>query len=169
METQKTFSKLLTYVFLGVLLSGCSGDDLGGEDDFFSADIEGEFFEVNQLTGSMESEKRISDYGAIDLSVKVISENGKTIEFLIQNYDGQKNYNIGKSMYDDSWISYTQLTPAGNWKANRGSANYSVHPNEIKITDDTGEALTGAFTFQGRDAVSGTLMIIKEGNFRIRY
>ena len=161
--------KLLKFLFLGLLLSGCSGDDLAEDDNYFSAEIEGEQLLVNEYSGNMKSEKRISDFGTVDFLVKVESEEGRSIEFLIHNYTGIRTYSIGEGYYNDSWIRYSQIEPAGSWNASKAPANTSAYYNSIDITEDTGEIIRGQFTFQGRDSASGTMKTVTEGDFNLKY
>lgn len=169
MVLSKKFSGLLKFLLLGLLVSGCSGDDLAVEKNYFSADIEGEQLMVDEFSGLMTGEKRISDFGTIDLFVKMESDEGRAIEFLIHNYGGKNSYSIGKGVYNDSWIKYSQIEPVGSWNANKATGNMSLYPNSIEITDDTGEIISGHFTFQGRDSASGTMRTVTNGDFNLRY
>ena len=73
------------------LIAACSTeDDQISEENFFKADVEGERFEVNDFSGIISGEKRVSSIGTVDLAVKAESNEGKSIEFLILNYNGKK-------------------------------------------------------------------------------
>lgn len=164
----KNRKALLKFLFLSLLIFGCSGDDLE-EENYFSAQIDGEKFEVTEYSGIMESDKRISDFGTVDLFVKMESQEGKVIEFLILNYNGKREYSIGKGYYNESWMKYSQIEPAGSWNANRKSVNLHSFHNKIQIMDDNGKKISGQFTFQGHDESSGSLKTVTEGEFKIAY
>lgn len=169
MVLTKKISGLFRFLLLGLLVFGCSGDDLAGEENYFHANIEGDKLSVDGLSGDMKSEKRISDFGTVDLFVIVRSNDGRAIEFLIHNYDGENTYMVGNGVYNDSWINYSQMEPAGNWNANKATGNLSLYQNIIQISGDTGETISGHFSFLGWDSASGTMKRVTEGVFNLQY
>ncbi len=128
MDKVSQMKKSLVLLTLLILALSCSSDDdVLSEDVYFKADVDGESFEVNEFSGLISTEKRMTTIGTVDLAVKVESTQGKSIEFVIMNYNGKNSYSLGDGFYNENWIKYSQASPLGSW----GSVKILVPALEI--------------------------------------
>ena len=139
MYSKLKISKSLKLLSLVFLIAACSTeDDQISEENFFKADVEGERFEVNDFSGIISGEKRVSSIGTVDLAVKAESLEGKSIEFLILNYNGKNRYSVGEGFFNENWIKYSQDSPVRSWGASRSSGLSSDQINSIEICCNSG-------------------------------
>lgn len=158
-----------------ILLFGCNNDDdmIPIQQEFLSASVDGEEFMVNGPNPIVKCQKRITEFGTINLSVKVETEEGKTIEFLIINYLGNRNYPIGNlnspennTLLNGNWMNYTETSPQGFWSTN--NKNVIGGGDFLEITEDDGIYLSGSFSFVATDNVGESLRSVSDGNFKIK-
>ncbi|OEY72916.1 hypothetical protein [Salegentibacter salarius] len=93
----KSFSRFFVAPCLLIicLLVGCSDDDAVGnaqEEEFLSAQIDGEEFMVDRVVGIVSCKKHLNDYGGIDLLIKAGNTNGEIMEIFVGDYVGPGNY-----------------------------------------------------------------------------
>ena len=158
--------RLVKLIFLVFSLSACSEDDeLAMEAVHLTANVEGEKFEVNSNKGTMRGEKRLSAIGTVDLTVKAEDDQGKSIEFLIFNYNGKNSYPIGAGFFNDNWIRFSQTSPEGIWAASRSSGTSTILINSIEITSDDGQRIKGHFSFEGRESKDSSRRLVTDGDF----
>lgn len=74
----------------------------------------------------IECKKFITNYGSINLAVKVRNEEGRIMECLILNYRGAKvclsgnsNNLVGGSAVSGNWMKYAETYPLDVWSTNK--------------------------------------------------
>lgn len=169
-----TFGFLISCSF--TLLLACSeGDDLPEiREEFLTATINHEKFSVNKLNGVVSCEKIFTNYGTVNLIVKVESREGKGMEFMILNYLGDRNYRIGNRTsiaaghFSDGWLNYSETNPVGLWSSMEDIYTAGDVPNTFRITEDDGNYIGGTFSFAGYEPVSLTSRNIANGKFNLK-
>lgn len=159
-----------------ILLLACSeGDDLPEiREEFLTATINHEKFSVNKLNGVVSCEKIFTNYGTVNLIVKVESMEGKGMEFMILNYLGDRNYRIGNrssiaaGQYSDGWLNYSETNPVGLWSSMEDIQSAGNRANTFRITEDDGNYIGGTFSFAGYEPVSLTSRNITNGKFKLK-
>lgn len=170
----KRFSFFL--VLFSVLFLGCS-DENGTSDfqqEFFSADIDGEQFAVDHTNGNAQSQKVITNYGSINLFFKVERSDGKKMEFLIQNYTGAKTYPVvnpdisrEESIENMNWMNFTDNLEGSFWSTRYNQLSIPANQDHIEITEDNGMALKGRFSFIGHKQDGTSSRRVTNGNFKV--
>ncbi len=143
------------------------------EQEFLRASVDGEEFMVNGSNPMIKCQKFITEVGSINLLVKVETEEGKTIEFLVQNYNGKRNYPIEKYnpfidniFLNGNRMNYSETSPLGFWSTNHKNA--IDNGDFLEITDDDGIYLSGSFSFVAMDDVGASWRSVSDGNFKIK-
>lgn len=151
-----------------ILFSGCNNDDDVNqiEQEFLAAFVDGEEFVIDGSNTLVECKKMITEFGSINLSVKVETEEGKTIEFLVLNYNGTGVYPIGNSLINENWINYTEPIPDGFWSTRNNIIRSDL--DFLEITQDDGSYLSGGFSFVAFDDIGTSLRTVSDGNFNIK-
>lgn len=174
MKTIK-FNAILLFMLL--LLTGCSSDDnvLQIQEEFLSARVNSENFDVETQNGLFFAQKQIASNGAITLLAKIKTDEGKTIEFRILNYFGERSYPLGNrqfleqgSFVNGNWSKYIEDEPSSIWSTENDSFYTGVLPNTIEITLDDGSYIAGNFSFEGYDRTGASSKMISEGKFNLR-
>lgn len=110
-----------------ILLSGCNNDDDTAhiQQEFLKASVDGKEFKVEGSNALFNCKKLVTEFGSINLSVKVETEEGNTIEFLVLNYKGQGPYPIGNltssfegTFLNGNWMNYAETSLEGFWSTN---------------------------------------------------
>lgn len=152
---------LKTLLFSAIMfISGCSeNDDSEGREEFLTALIDGQEFSINKSNGSIKCEKQLTEFGTINLSVKVLSAEGKSIEFLIRNYLGKQLYSIGErtnsvegNFTNGHYLNYSQPVPQEFWSSVFDNYSDSELQNYIEITEDNGSFISGKFSSENYQA-----------------
>ncbi len=172
----KNLFSSLVVAFSGlILLSGCNNDDdmVQIEQEFLKASVDGEEFMVNGSNLIVQCQKLTTEFGSINLKVKVETEEGKTIEFLVLNYNGKRYYPIGNptpsldnTFLNRNWMNYAETSPQGFWSTNH--KNMIGDGDFLEITEDDGIYLSGSFSFVALDAVGASWRSVSDGNFKIK-
>lgn len=101
--------------------------------------------------------KFFTNFGSVNLSVKVETEEGKIIEFLILNYNSEKvypignlNYTYGNSFFFRNWMNYSGISTEGIWS----TINYRNLDSEncVKITGEDVNWVIGSFSFVAQES-----------------
>ncbi|UJH92165.1 hypothetical protein LZ575_06190 [Antarcticibacterium sp. 1MA-6-2] len=151
----KSFSPPLKGILFSLsLIIGCTkNNDPGVREEFLTAMIDGQELYINSSNGTLKGEKQITPFGTLNLSVKVLSTNGKSIEFLIENYQGKKLYSIGDrtgsvegNFTNGHWINYAQTVPPELWSSLFDHYVDGELLNYIEITEDDGNYIKGHFS-----------------------
>lgn len=159
----------LVLAFSGsIILSGCNNDEGITQQEFLSASVDGEKIMVEGSNPLVKCQKRITEYGAINLSVKVQTEAGKSIEFSVLNYNGVRIYPVGttSSFGNTNWMNYAETYPEGFWSTK--NKNLISDSDFLEITGDDGIYLSGSFSFVAFDNVGTSLRSVSEGKFKIK-
>lgn len=158
-----------------ILLSGCNNDDDTAQiqQEFLTASVDGEEFMVEGSNAPIKCQKLVTEFGSINLSVKVETEEGNTIEFLVLNYKGKGPYTIGNltstfegTFLNGNWMNYAETSPEGFWSTN--NKELISDTDFLEITGDNGNYLSGSFSFVALDDVGESLRSVSNGNFKIK-
>ena len=151
-----------------ILFSGCNNDDdmTQIDQEFLTAFVDGEEFVVDGSKTLLECQKMVTEFGSINLSVKVETEEGKTIEFLVFNYYGPGIYPIGNNPLNGSWMKYTEPVPEGFWSTRNNMMGSDI--DFLEITQDDGSYLSGGFSFVAFDDIGTSLRTVSDGSFKIK-
>lgn len=171
-----------TYLFgfiLGFFIfcfPGCNtADDISElQQEYLYAEIDGEQLAVDNTNGIVRCQKLLSDYGTVNLSLKVERLDGKVMELLILNYSGKKNYPIeipnisnGESYENMNWMNYAEM-PEGSFWSTRYNKSFNLeNPDYIEITEDNGMYLKGRFSFVGHSADGTSILSVTNGDFNV--
>ncbi|MBZ9629415.1 hypothetical protein LB465_01390 [Salegentibacter sp. LM13S] len=169
----KSFFKTIVApcVVLISLLGGCSDDDSVDqlqEEEFLSAQIDGEDFMVDRSKGLISCQKYLNDYGGIDLLVNVETTTGEFMEFYITDYVGARNYIFGNNVFNRSWMRYGMTDPLGDWYAATESKLLQTTFPFIEILEDSGDYVKGNFEFEAHNQSNNSIKLIRNGNFNFR-
>ncbi len=169
----KNFSRFFVtpYLLIICLLVGCSDDDAIGnvqEEEFLSAQIDGEEFMVDRVVGIVSCKKHLNDYGGIDLLIKTENTNGEIMEIFVGDYVGPGNYIFSNNGLHKGWMRYGLVDPSGDWFSfveNRQAQ--SIHPF-IQILRDDGSYVNGNFGFRAHNAIDNSIKLVSNGNFNFK-
>lgn len=159
-----------------ILLLACSEDDNLPEtrEEFLTAIINHEKFSVKKSSGVISCEKIFTNYGTVNLAVKVESMDGKGMEFMIHNYLGDRNYrvrnrtSIAAGHYSEGWLNYSETNPGGLWSSMEDTYLSGEVANILRITEDDGNYVVGTFSFEGYEPNSLTSRNITNGKFMFK-
>ncbi|MDT0685934.1 hypothetical protein [Autumnicola psychrophila] len=157
-------------------LSSCSEDDSPRiQEEFLSARVNGENFNVDKENGVLSAKKQLSSYGTINLLVRCETHEGKNIEFLVLYYYGEDNYAIGNrssltsgDFMNSNWCKYSEASTGQFWSTANDSFFTGSLLNYVEITEDDGSYIAGNFSFEGHDSSGSSFREISEGNFRLK-
>ena len=153
------------------LLVGCSDDDAVEkvqEEEFLSAQIDGEDFRVDRLVGIVSCKKRLNDYGGINLLIKAESASGELVEISVSNYLGPRNYIFAPDGISKGWMRYGMGIPTGNWLSFAESKQVqTLHPF-LQILEDDGNYVKGNFGFRAHNPIDNSVKLVSNGNFNFR-
>lgn len=175
MKTNSTISLILLFTLF--LITGCSDDDnaILIQEEYLITKVNGENFNADLQNGQLFAQKQISSHGAISLLAKVKNDEGKTIEFRILNYLGQRSYPIGNrqfleqgSFVNGNLCNYIEDNPSGIWSTENDIFYTGTLPNFIEITSDDGSYITGNFSFEGHEKTGVSSKMVSEGKFSLK-
>lgn len=151
-----------------ILFSGCNNDDdmTQIDQEFLTAFVDGEEFMVDGSKTLVECQKMVTEFGTINISVKVETEEGKSIEFLVLNYYGPGIYPVGNNLLNGNWMNYTEPIPEGFWSTRNNIMGSDK--DFLDIRQDDGSYLRGAFSFEAFDEIGTSLRRVSDGNFNIK-
>ncbi len=91
----KHLNPVLMILLLALFLSGCGQKEREMEEfSFLTTDLKGSGKQVSRFTATVISEKNASEVGEVNLAVKMKSDKGETIEFLIIGYEENQVYSL---------------------------------------------------------------------------
>lgn len=174
---EKIITLLITLLFTIISLTGCSSDDtvLPVQEEYLTARINGENFNVGSQNGLMLAEKQLTPFGSINLFAKINTVDGKTIEFKVFNYVGKNRYPIGKRQFPEfsnpingNWCNYSEVNPSGHWSTVNDLFSSGDSPNYVEITADDGAYIAGNLSFEGFEVSGASSKRISEGKFWLK-
>ncbi|WP_424495312.1 hypothetical protein [Salinimicrobium sp. GXAS 041] len=162
--------------FVLLSLNSCSEDeDVVTREEFLSAQINENNFNVSRQNGILRAEKQLSSYGTINLLVSGENYEGKSIEFLVLYYNGEKTYTIGNrpfltpgSFLNTNWCKYSEHDSDELWSTINEFFYTGLLSNYVEITEDDGSYITGNFSFEGHNSAGSSSRLISDGNFRLK-
>lgn len=117
MQTKQSISVFLKLMLPAFLMIGCNSKEGTSEKvGYLTANVNGEGLEVSQFNGTVVSEKRPAGSGVVNLEVKVESDKGETVEFMILDYQENIIYTLQKAT-----IEHFPIVESS------GSSRYCVH------------------------------------------
>lgn len=162
----------MLFVMIGSLitLTSCSSDDDNGGDngggngnEFLTAKIDGADFAASQSPAVIVGAQSTNGI----LAVQGGDNNGNTINFAIQNYNGVGTYTTGDNLTNANLIQYLQISPVAGWASNLATAALgTLNPGTIEITSDDGTTVEGTFSFDGYNADDMTTKVVTQGSFK---
>lgn len=176
MRSSSIILSLLFFCSL-TLLPACSQDENVPEihEEYLTAIIDGEKFSVNGKNGTFSCEKVFTNYGTVNLTVKISSTAGQEMEFMIYNYYGKRNYPVRDRTYiaanhfnNGSWLNYSEAFPANLWSSMDDSYLTGEVPNLLRVTEDDGNYVAGNFSFEGHELTGLTSRQISNGSFYLK-
>lgn len=160
------------YFFLLVLfmtsLSCSIDDDTGLPEQYLRANVNG--LEFNSGTGitSLIFTREIDPAGRVNLFVRAISEDGDSMEFMIENFQGVGKYYFGNDFYNNNWIKYQKSSVSEEWMLNTGGALH-LTSNFIEITQSKDDLIEGKISCKELKSVLEDIFGAVDGDFRLKY
>lgn len=164
------------FVLLCVAIMSCTqNDDLETRAEFLHAQVNKEYFSADRETGILLLQKQLTDRGTINLLVSGQTREGKAIELLIHNYDGEKRYEIGRKnsinqvhYLNSNRCQYLEETTGLFWSTFNNNQIAAGLPGYIEISEDNGSIISGNFAFDAFDMEGINARNVSEGNFSIK-
>jgi len=161
---------LLVMVVSAVVFTSCSSDDDGGGssgngDEFLTATIDGASFAAAQSPAVIIGAQNTNGI----LAVQGGDNNGNTINFVVQNYNGVGTYVTGDAITNTNFIQYLELNgmmPV-TWANGLASAALgTISAGSIEVTSDDGTTVEGRFSFDGYNGSDMTTKVVTQGEFK---
>ncbi|WP_289022675.1 hypothetical protein [uncultured Salegentibacter sp.] len=153
------------------LLVGCSDDDTidnGQEQEFLSAQIDGEDLKIDRVEGIISCKKRLNDYGGISFVIRGETNNGEIMEIFLSNYIGPKKYTFGYDKFGESWMRYALVNPAGDWFSYAETRQAENKLPFIQIQQDDGNYVKGNFGFKAYNSIDNSVKLVSNGSFNFK-
>ena len=155
-----------------VSFSSCSSDDNNdnsndGGDEFLRASVDGVNFVAAQDPAVIVGAQNTNGI----LAVQGGTNNGDTINFVIQGYSGIGTYLLADDISNSNLAQYLEINPAPTtWLSNGITALLgAINEGVIEITLDDGTSVEGTFSFEGYNGSDMTVKVVTNGEFKAKF
>ncbi|MCW4469517.1 DUF6252 family protein [Flavobacterium sp. MFBS3-15] len=163
----KTITKIQFVLFMGLTLSltSCSDDDSSGggtpSGEYVKAKVDGQNFRSSTSFDATAA----SHPNASTLMVQGSDNNGKVIQLMIMNFNGEGTYNV--TDMTNGFAQYGMATTQTFYSSAAGGG--AMGEVEITLVDD--EKVEGTFHFDGRRVQEGSTEMVEvtDGSFRANF
>lgn len=167
--------KAIVALMLLANISCSQEDNLEIQEEFLNAEVNGEDFDVDGNSGVMVLQKQLTSLGTINLLVNGRTPDGKTVEFVVYNYNGERRYLIGRKssleqghFLNKNWCQYSEETTGLFWSTVNTHHATANLPGFIEISEDDGTFISGTFAFDASDITGLDVRNVSEGNFNLK-
>ncbi len=165
----KTSLILLSVVFS---LTSCSSDDDGGSGGAaaagtMKATIDGANYQSSEM---LSSANKVSAGGGSTFTLLGNTNEGKTINLLIQGYEGVGTYEIGGDNFIGVTASYIEVNVNSPADSQTWQAPFDeTVSGSISVSSDDGQNVQGTFEFTGQSSTNNTFIEVTNGSFNMDY
>lgn len=116
MQPVQKISAPLKCMLLAFFLWGCTQNEkiLPEKVGYLTADFDSDIAEETEFSGILVRDTELTELGKVRLAVKVESENGERIEFIILNYKKNSIYKIEEAGFIKQWDGSSEGDASGS-------------------------------------------------------